>query len=165
MPADYVKSELPDLKKYQEEQVNKTVEVSKKIVEAESWKSIERDFGEVFTQNEKEILRSLFHNKFKQFDLVNLDKRLKENYYYLDWDRVNEQLLIAENKVRTDSIQNVISLALSNLENIKNRIITRNLINSPDAIITLAEIDKAQKDLRNQLKEIKDIKKKKVVHL
>lgn len=163
--ADYIESELPDLKKYQEEQVKKTVEASKNLLEAQSWKSIEREIGEVYNQDEKEKLRTLYHKKFKQLELENLDKRLKENYFELDWDRVNEQLSNAINQVRIDSIQNEINSALSKLEKIKNDIIAGNNNNSPDSVISLAEINKAQQLLINQIKEIKTLQQKKVVHL
>ncbi|MGB3006470.1 MAG: M56 family metallopeptidase [Chitinophagaceae bacterium] len=163
--ADYITSEIPVLKKYQEEQVNKTVEVSKKIAASGYWKIIEKSIGEVFSQLEKDELRVSFLNKFNQLDWDKLKNNLKEKYNSLNWDQLNDQLLVAENRLRMDSLQNTLLSAISKLEFMKSEIQRTNNTENIYPSTSLDEIKKSQEQLIKLNKFLKNIENKKMVHL
>ena len=66
--VNYDPVEIPELKKYQEEQVVKAMEASKKVLESVQWKFVEKSIADVFSMQEKEELKASYEKQLEKMD-------------------------------------------------------------------------------------------------
>ncbi len=155
----------PELKKYQEEQVERTMKASKKILESVQWKVVEKSIADVFTQQEKDELKASYEKEMEKFDWKKWENNLKQAYNNIDWEKINTQLSTAVNQIRMDSIQLVYNKAISKLDGVRKELTLNNIQGIPDSDISLKEIDRKKADVQRALNELKTVRRKKVVHL
>jgi beta-lactamase regulating signal transducer with metallopeptidase domain len=155
----------PELKKYQEEQVERAMEASKKVLENVQWKAVEKSIADVFSQKEKEELKATYEKELEKVDWQKWENNLKAAYDKMDWDRINSQLAVAVNQVRLDSIQMVYNKAVSKLEGARKELTRHEMKGIPDTDITLKEIEQKQSEILRALNELKSVRKKKIIHL
>ena len=155
----------PELKKYQEEQIEKTMTDSKKILESVQWKEVEKSIADVFNQHEKEQLKVSFEKEMEKIDWNKWETNLKKAYNKIDWEKINNQFSVAINQIRLDSIQLVYNKAISKLEGTRHELSLNNLKGIPDTDISLQEIERKKLEVERALNELKSVRKKKIVHL
>ena len=157
--------ETPELKKYQEQQVKEALEASKKVLTSEQWKEVEKNIADVFTQKEKDELKSTYQKEVNKFDWKEWENKLRVAYDKIYWDKVNYQLSNAVNQVRMDSLQLVYKQAISKFDLLQKELHVNNINGIPDTDITLTEIEQRKKEAQKVLNNIKAIRNRKVVHL
>ena len=155
----------PELKKYQEEQVERAMEASKKVLESVQWKVVEKSIADVFNQKEKDELKATYEKEMEKFDWKKWENSLKQVYDKIDWEKINTQLSVAVSQIRLDSIQLVYNKAISKLDVARKELSFNDMKGIPDTDITIKEIERRKADVQRALNELKTIRKKKVVHL
>ena len=155
----------PVLKKYQEQEVERAMQASKKVLESVQWKAVEKSIADVFNQQEKDELKASYEKAIEKMDWKKWENNLKLAYGKIDWENINSQLASAVNQVRLDSIQLVYNRAISKLDGARKELSLNDLNGIPDTDITLKEIERKKSEVQRALDELKTVRKKKVVHL
>jgi len=155
----------PELKKSQEEQVEKTMQESKKILESIQWKAVEKSIADVFNSKEKEDLKANYDKQLEKMDWEKWETNLKLAYDKIDWDNINAQLAYAVNQIRFDSLQVVYNKAISKLDDASKKLSLNDIKGIPDTEISLKAIEKKKADVKKALTELKAVRSKKIVHL
>ncbi len=155
----------PRLKKYQEEQVKGTVEATKKILEEGQWKQVEKNVADALTQVEKENLKEKYYTELEKVNWKILENRLRLAYNEINWDKVNTQLSTAISTIRLDSLKQTYSIALNDLCQAENWMTENKCQSIPDTDLKLNEIKEQREKVQEQLKIIKAIRHKKIIHL
>ncbi|MBI5857379.1 MAG: M56 family metallopeptidase [Sphingobacteriales bacterium] len=156
---------IPGLKKYEEEQVKKAIETSRKVFENEEWKALEKNIAEVLTLKEKEQLKATYKNEINKLDWNQWEHKLRMAYDKVDWNRINEQLAHAVNNIRLDSLQKVYNDAICKLDKAKEELLTAELKQSFVPEVTVKVLDESKRQLRKTLNSLKASRNKKIVHL
>jgi bla regulator protein BlaR1 len=156
---------VPELKKYQEEQVERTLQASKKLLETVQWKAVEKTIADAFDQREKEALKKTYRKEIAKVDWTNWENKLKQAYDKIDWENVNAQLNNAVTQVRLDSMQVVYSKALSKLDGMTKELKTNEMTGIPDTDISLKELELKKAEMQKALSDLKKVRTKKIVHL
>ncbi len=157
--------QMPFLNKYEEQQVKEAITASKKVLEEVEWKKVERDIAAVFSQQEKEKLKSTYEKELNKVDWKQWENKLRQAYDKVDWEKVNDQLSNAVSMVRIDSLQRVYSDAINKLDIAKKEMAENNLSGIPDTDVTLKEVEQKRKDLLRLNNYLKAVKNKKIVRL
>src|SRR5205809_2706066 len=98
-------------------------------------------------------------------DWKKLENRIRISYNNINWDKVNNQLNTAMTRITIDSLTNVFNLALTNL-NAAEMWMNNNQCNSiPDTDLKLKEIQEQKEKVVQQLKTVKAIRQRKIVHI
>ena len=155
----------PELKKYQEEQVERTMLASKKVLENVQWKAVEKSIADVFSDKEKDELKASYEKEMDKIDWKKWENNLRQAYNKIDWEKINTQLSSAVNQVRFDSLQLVYNKAISKLQVASKELSLNDLKGIPDTDITLKEIERKKMDVQKALNELKTVRNKKIVHL
>jgi beta-lactamase regulating signal transducer with metallopeptidase domain len=145
--VNYEPVEDIQLKKYEEAQVKAAMDASKKVLENEEWKTVEKNIADVFSQKEKEELKATYRNELNKFDWSKWENKLRLAYDKVDWNNVNEQLNKALNNIRIDSLQKVYNDAICKLDVTRQELSRNNLPGIPDTDITLKTIDETKQHL------------------
>ena len=163
--ASLERVQVPELKKYQEEQVKNAIEASKKVIENVQWKAVEKSIADAFNQDEKEQLKVTYEKQLEKLDWKKWENDLKLAYNKIDWEKINTQLSVAVNQVRLDSIQTVYNKAISKLDVASKELSLNDMDGIPDTDITLKEIERKKADVQRALNQLKLMRSKKIVHL
>ena len=161
---EQIEEALP-LKKYEEAQVKAAMDASKKVLENEEWKELEKNIADVFTQKEKAELKATYRNEMDKMDWNEWENKLRLAYDKVDWNRVNEQLAKAVNNIRIDSLQKVYNEVICKLDMTKKELSNNNLPGIPDTDITLKAIEETKHQVQQTLNRLKVVRNKKIVHL
>ncbi len=169
-PSDYInvafeEIAIPELKKYQEDQVKKALEASKRLLEKAEWEKVESNIAEALSMKEKEELKTSYFKELEKFDWKQWENKLKIAYNNIDWDRVNSELNMAINQIRADSLHRVYNEAAVKLDKVQKQLQENQLKGIPDSDISLEAIEEKKQVIRKTLDELKGIRKKKIVRL
>lgn len=155
----------PELTEVEEEQVQTTVEATKKVLKEGQWKEVEKNVADALTKNEKELLKLQYNKDLAEVDWKQLENRLRLSYDQLNWDKINYQLSTAINNIALDSIQNVYTTAIENLK-VAEKWMVENKVNSvPDTDVQLKEVKAQTEKLRATLRTVNAVKAKKIIRL
>jgi beta-lactamase regulating signal transducer with metallopeptidase domain len=163
--VNYVPVEALQLKKYEEAQVKAAMDASKKVIENEEWKALEKNIADVFTRKEKEELKATYRKELEKMDWNKWENKLRLAYDKVDWNNVNEQLSKAVNYIRIDSLQKVYNEAICQLDLTKQELCRNHLPGIPDTDITLKTIEETKQQVQKTLNKLKAVRNKKIVHL
>jgi bla regulator protein blaR1 len=155
----------PELKQYQEEQVEQALQASKKVMEIVQWKAVEKNIADAFDQKEKEALKKTYQREIAKVDWHKLENKLKLAYDRIDWETINAQLATAVNQARLDSIQTVYNQAISKLDGITRELARSEMKGIPDTDISLEELQAKRTEMQKALNDLKRVRSKKIVHL
>ena len=161
----YEPVEALQLKKYEEAQVKAAMDASKKVLENEEWKALEKNVADVFTQKEKEELKETYKKEMDKMDWNKWENQLRLAYDKVDWSRVNEQLTKAVNNIRIDSLQKVYTDVICKLDMTQQELSQNNLPGIPDSDITLKTIEERRQQVQRTLNRLKAVRNKKIIHL
>lgn len=154
-----------ELKAYQEEQVQRTMEASRKVLESTQWKMLEKSIADAFTEQEKELLKNSYHQQVSRFDWKKWENNLRRAYTRVDWEKVNLQLDNAIREITIDSLHKVYSDIVITLSDAKKEVAQLGVRGIPDTDITLKEVEKARQEAQKSLNTIRVLRAKKTVHL
>jgi len=157
--------EVPVLKKYEEDQVRAAMDASKKVLENEEWKALEKNIADVFTQREKEKLRKSYQKELNKFDWNKWENKLRLAYDQVDWNRVNEQLTKAVSNIRIDSLQKVYNEAICKIDDVSKELTLNQLKGIPDSDVSLKMLEEKKLEMQKALNKLKATRTKKIVHL
>jgi bla regulator protein blaR1 len=156
---------VPPLNRVQEAQVKEAINASRKLLQEGTWKEVEKNIGEVFTQQQKEEIREEYQQEMSKIDMKKWESRLRTAYDKVDWDRVNAELGKAVNMIRLDSLRHVYVKALENITVVQAELKENNLTAIPDTDITLCEIEKQKNEVQKAINKLKVARVKKTIHL
>ena len=157
--------EIPELKRYQEDQVKEALQASKKVLESAQWKAVEKSIADVFTQKEKDEIRSDYQMELNNFDWKKWENKLRIAYDNVDWEKVNYQLNNAINQVRLDSLQRVYNNTIVKLTDVEKELTVQKLNGIPDSDITMKAIEDKKHQAQKALNNLRAVRTKKIVHL
>ena len=163
--ANFEPLEAMQLKKYEEAQVKAAMAASKKVLENEEWKLLEKSIADVFTQKEKAELKATYRKELDKIDWNKWENNLRLAYDKVNWNKVNEQLTKAVNNIRIDSLQKVYNEAICKLDMTELELANNNLPGIPDTDITLKTIEETKQQVQKTLNRLKADRSKKIVHL
>jgi bla regulator protein blaR1 len=169
-PADFInvafdEADIPELKKYQEEQVKKAIEATKRLLEKAEWEKVENSIAEALSMKEKEELKLSYLKELEKLDWKQWENRLKVAYNSIDWDNVNNQLNTAINQIKTDSLHRVYNEAAVKLNKVQRQLQENHLKGIPDSDISLEEIEQKKKLIQQAQEKLKAVRQKKIVRL
>jgi hypothetical protein len=156
---------IPELQPEDEAQVKGTVAATKKILKEGEWKEMEKNFGEVLTQSEKESVKFKYDIELERMDWKKLENRLRLSYNDINWDKVNNSINSAITKITLDSLTNVINLALTNLDAAETWMTNNQCNTIPDTDLNLKIIQAEKEKVQQKLKIVNAVKQKKVVRI
>lgn len=163
--VSYTEPVLPELEADQEENVKGALEATKKVLEEKEWKEIEKSFADILNSGEKSKLRTQHKKEFNKVDWQKLEDKLRLSYNSIDWEKINGQLYSSLAQIKIDSIQSVISLAMSDLGKIEKWMKENNVTCIPDSDITIHSVNAIQRKAQLQLNKLKAAKQKKIVRI
>jgi hypothetical protein len=155
----------PQLKQYQKDQVKQALDASKKLLEDVQWKAAEKALADVFTQAEKDVLKSQYLKEVEKFDWKKWETRLDLAYNQVDWDRVNSQLGNAMTRIRLDSLQKVYTVTAVQLDKVQKQLSALDMKGIPDTEITIEKVEAKKQQVNRLLNRITAVKAKKIIHL
>lgn len=167
--VNYLETVLPELSKQQEEEMEKALNASKKVMEEMQWRAMEEKIADAMSSNEKAWVKSQYEKEVKrELSRVNweeLENNLRIAYDQIDWKSINGQLNGAMARIKLDSLQNVYNMALSELSALQSELAKNELTGVPDTDITLGLVEKKQQEVKEAIHTIKAIKTRKIVNL
>ncbi len=156
---------LPELDKQQEEQVKKTIEATKQILNEGQWKQVEKNIADAMTESEKQELKYDYYKHLSKVNWEDLEKKLRISYNTIDWDKVNTQVSGAIANIKLDSLTHVYSSALNELNKFQSWMTENNFSFVPDTDVKLDEVKAEKEKVQKQLKTINAIRHRKIIHL
>ncbi len=163
--ANMEQPKVPELKKYQEDQIRVALDASRKVLQEGQWKEVEKNIAEVFTEAQKDELKVEYMKEMSKLDLKKWEKKLTLAYNNIDWERVNIQLNTAVTNICIDSLHRVYSKALDNLSMVQKEMEMDSLEAIPDTDITICEVEKKKHEVEKTLNKLKAVRAKKVIRL
>jgi hypothetical protein len=154
------------LTKEEKENVETTVAATKKVIGSLQWKEIDASFAEVLNKKEKAIAKQEYLQELQKVNWSNIEQNLKAGYDKLDWTSINANVSKAMAQVQLDSLQNIYSIALTELQKMERELKVKAKTKCsalPDA--SVEEIKIAKEFLRKNIDSIRSFRPKKVVHL
>jgi len=165
LAVSYKPIEIPELTYHQENQIKKTIDASKTILENTQWKELEKNIADVYNQKQKEEIKALNKSAFDNYDWGKLEKYLKLKYTKIDWERVKYLFSDANRMIQLDSLQRVYNQLNIELADLQNELITHHQNSIPDTDITLKTLQDKKQLISNILDKIKAIRSKKIIKL
>jgi hypothetical protein len=153
------------LKKSEVKQVTAAVAATKRVLEEGQWKQVEKNVADALTEGEKENLKQKYLTEVEKVNWKKLEEKLKLSYNQINWNRVNAQLSTAITNIKLDSVITVYNLALTDLNTAQSWMTENKVESIPDTDLKLGEIKFQTEEVEKQLKVIKAIKDKKIIHL
>ena len=154
------------LSKTQELQVKQAMATSKKLLENVQVMQMEKNLADAFSQQEKEALKKEWRQEMNKLDWGKLENKLRSAYEQVDWNRVNLQLNSAIRQMQADSLINVYTKAICELNMVQKQLNEDSLTAIPDTDVTLKVIANKQKMIEKALNQLKTVStNKKVIRL
>jgi hypothetical protein len=145
----------------QKEEVKKTVENTKKVLEIQ-WVEVDKAIGDAMTKKEKRIAQQDYLNEINQIDWMAVEQKLNVGYDKIDWHRVNGNVAEIMATATLDSLEVCYKTALVELNKGKSCSAPQ-LLPIPDA--SVEQVQNAKVVLKENITEIKKLKSKKIVRL
>ncbi|MES1215423.1 MAG: M56 family metallopeptidase [Bacteroidota bacterium] len=158
---------IPELNKQELFQVKKTVETTKKVVENQQWKELEKSIADALTSNEKQEVKEQYLEELSKVNWNKLESKLKISYDQLNWNKINARLNTAMTTIKLDSLQIVYTIA-SNALNEAEKMATvsdSTKVEVPMPDVSVEQIKQSREQILKNLNKIKAIRSKKVIHL
>ena len=155
-----------NLSKEQTEHIKTTIENTKKVLNTYQWKEVEKSIGDGLTLEEKAAVKRVYLEEVKKIDWKSMENGLKAAYDNINWREVDGTIKTALTTIKLDSLQTSCEATLEAIQQVQAE--ARTLANStvlpfPDESID--SIQKHEEQIKSNLKEIKQMKNKKVIKL
>lgn len=171
LPLTYVRftetiaPKIRELKNYQEEQVKEALDASKKVLEDKQWKDVEKRIADAMTSSEKDVLKCQYEKALSKVDWSKMKEKLSIAYDRIDWSSVNDNLNTALTAIKIDSLQQVYSVAISELSTLQKALCENNLKGIPDTDISLESVEQRKIDVQKAINRLQKVRTRKIVHL
>jgi bla regulator protein blaR1 len=146
------------LDKEQKEQVAKTVQETRRVLEM-NWREIEKSIGDDMTAQEKAKARKEYISEINKINWKNVEKGFKAQYDEINWEEINESLSHSITLAKIDSVQEVCHQVMAELHKLNAKEKSTRVVILPDQSIT--EIEKAKAEVQKRLCELDKIRSKK----
>lgn len=160
---------IPELDKAQQQEVEKALAASKKVMAEISWRELERDFADAFSSQEKEKAKESFAKyilaKDERWKKLETDLKLKATYNQPELQKISDKLQSEVLQLRIDSLEKSFTSALTELKIVEKELQKTKEKGIPDSDITLSAIDQQQKILIQMLQVIDSAKKRRIIEL
>jgi len=153
------------LKKSEVAQVKSAVAATKKILEQGQWKQVEKNIADALTEAEKENVKEKYLDEVEKVNWQRLEEKLKQSYDQINWNKVNLQLNTAITNITLDSLTTVYNTTLNDLSKAQDWMTENKVTSIPDTDLKLGEIKFQTEQVEKELKTIKAIRDKKIIHL
>jgi len=166
MNVGYQTIEVPQLKQYQEAEVNQALILTKKVLEEKEWEKIDNNIADAMTDAEKEVVKSEYLSEFGKVDWKKVEDQLRISYDKINWDKIGDKLNAAIGDIKLDSMQKVYSTIVVELNKVEC-LIAKNKVENilPDTDITLQKVQEKKQQTLNQLSKLRAARARKIVHL
>jgi beta-lactamase regulating signal transducer with metallopeptidase domain len=165
MPAAFIDVEIPLLTEEQKQQVKTALDASRKVIASSQWKVVEKNIADVFTQKEKEELKTIYNKQLEKINWKEWENKLAYAYNSVEWEKVNLQLNQAVTEIRLDSIQQVYTEAIDKICDVQVELKENDLEGIPDSKYDLNLLEEKKAELRRELNRVKAVRVKKTVSL
>ncbi|TCZ65292.1 M56 family metallopeptidase [Flaviaesturariibacter aridisoli] len=144
----------------QRSEVQSAVSNARQLLEVQ-WSEVERNFPDGLTAGEREVARRQYLSQVDAINWQRFEKNLQNGYGQgeVDLERINGQLNEQIALARLDSVQSVYRSALAQLE--KATVATARPAATPLPDLSVAELRKVRKELRQKIAEIDMLKGRK----
>lgn len=149
----------------QEAEVRKAIAASKRVFSEAQWKAIEKSVADAMSTSEKKLLRERVQVEAEKANLEAMEARMKAAYGEIDWRSLNAELEAAVKQIRLDSLQQVYSNALVNLNELEKELRTSNIHSIPDSDISLKSISEKRANLEKLIHQLNAAKERKTIKL
>jgi bla regulator protein BlaR1 len=158
--------EVPQLKQYQEAEVNQALILTKKVLEEKEWEKIDNNIADAMTDAEKEVVKSEYLSELGKVDWKKVEDQLRISYDKINWDKIGDKLNAAIGDIKLDSMQKVYSNVVVELNKVEC-LIAKNKVENilPDTDITLQKVQEKKRQTLNQLSKLRAVRSRKIVHL
>lgn len=157
---------LPELTPEEETKVKEAVNASKKILEEDQWKTLEKAYADAFTSTEKTKLKSEYTEEVnKKVDWNKIEDQLRLSYEKINWENVNEKLNNSLAQIKLDSIQQQLTVSLKTLVNLEKMMKENDVTAIPDTEISLQAVKENQQKAKAQLTKLRAARTKKIIRL
>ena len=146
------------LDKEQKEQVAKTVQETRRVLEM-NWREIEKSIGDDMTAQEKTKARQEYLSEIDKINWKNVEKKFKTQYNEINWEEINENLSHTITLAKIDSVQEVCHKVMAELDKLNADQKRARVVILPDQSIN--EIEKAKAEMQKRLCELQKIRIKK----
>ena len=166
MNVGYQAVEIPQLKQYQEAEVNQALILTKKVLEEKEWEKIDNNIADAMTDAEKEVVKSEYLSEVGKVDWKKVEDQLRISYDKINWDKIGDKLNAAIGDIKLDSMQKVYSNIVVELNKVEC-LIAKNKVENilPDTDITLQKVQEKKQQTLNQLSKLRAVRARKIVHL
>ena len=166
MNVGYHTVEVPQLKQYQEAEVNQALILTKKVLEEKEWEKIDNNIADAMTDAEKEVVKSEYLSELGKVDWKKVEDQLRISYDKINWDKIGDKLNAAIGDIKLDSMQKVYSNIVVELNKVEC-LIAKNKVENilPDTDITLQKVQEKKQQTLNQLSKLRAVRSRKIVHL
>ena len=86
-----------------------------KVLEEKQWKDVEKRIADAMSSAEKDALKCQYEKQLSKVDWSKMKTKLTIAYDNIDWNRVNEKLDNALTAIKIDSLQQVYTIAMTDL--------------------------------------------------
>ena len=165
MNVNFKENVIPELDEQKKEQVKEVLDASKKVLGEEQWKVMEKNIADAMTTHEKEKLKSEYQKAISKLDWEKMENKLRVAYDNINWKEINSELNNALVEIKLDSIQQVFTVAVSNLASLERELVKCNEPGIPDTDITLKSVECKKKEVLKVINILKSTRARKVVRL
>ena len=155
-----------NLSKEQTEHIKTTIENTKKVLSTYQWKEVEKSIGDGLTLEEKAAVKREYLEQVKKIDWKSMENGLKAAYDNINWREVDGTIKTALTTIKLDSLQTSCEATLEAIQQVQAEVrtlATPSVLPFPDESID--SIQKHEEQIKSNLKEIKQIKNKKIIKL
>ncbi len=160
---------IPELDKAQQQEVEKALAASKKVIAEISWKELEKDFADALSSQEKEKVKEGFSKyilaKDESWKKLEADLKLKATYDQPELQKLSNKLQTEVFQLRMDSLEKSFNSALTELKIVEKELLKAKEKGIPDSDITLSVIDQQQKTITSLLQVMDSVKKRRIIEL
>lgn len=147
------------LSKEQKEQVNATVNNTRRILSSQ-WSKVEDAMADAMSREEKAIAHQQYMKELEKINWKNMEGNMKAAYSTIDWDGVNEQIDITLNNIQLDSIQRSYTKILAELNKAKEELNKAKVSCMPIPDASIQDIQRARDEVYKRLDSVKALRKK-----
>jgi bla regulator protein blaR1 len=165
MNVSFTDPVIPELNAKEEKQVQEAMKVSKRVMTEDQWKQVETVIADAMTLQEKERVKQEYQKAMNNLDWEKMEDKLKVAYENINWNQVNTQLNNALVEIRIDSLQQVYTTAIAELNSIEKELKQTKQCGIPDSDITLKTLSAQKREAQKAINKLKSVRDRKIIHL
>jgi bla regulator protein BlaR1 len=166
MQVGFAETVQPVLSEEEESKVKEAVNATKKILQEDQWKAMEKSYADALTSYEKDKLKSEYSDEVnKNVNWEKVENQLRLSYDHINWENLNAKINTSLTEIKLDSIQHQINISLKNLVTLEKVLKANEVTSIPDTEISLLAVQENQQKAREQLAKLKAARSKPVIKL